>query len=692
MPKLTIDGKEIEVADGLTILQACEEADVEIPRFCYHERLSIAGNCRMCLVEMERAPKPVASCAMPAGEGMVIKTNTPLVKKAREGVMEFMLINHPLDCPICDQGGECDLQDQSMAYGLDGTRYTESKRAMAEQNLGPLIKTEMTRCISCTRCVRFTTEVAGVHELGQTGRGEDAVIVSYLGAVVDNEMSGNIIDLCPVGALTSRPYEFNARPWELRKTQTVDVMDAVGSNIRVDVRGREVMRVMPINNDDVNEEWISDKTRFIWDGLKTRRLDTPYIRANGSLKPASWSEAFEAIAAQVKKSDAAKMAALVGDLNGAEEIFAFKTLMDSLGVENIDCRNEGSNVRPEWAGRAGYIFNSSINGIEDADALLIIGSNPRLEATVLNSRIVKAVNHNELAVAYIGEQTHYTYPAQHIGNGAESLNELLKGKHSFAKTLKDAKNPMIIVGQGAFIGDDAKAIFETIATLANDIGAISDEWNGLNFLQTAASRVAALDLGCVPKDKKINVASILAKSKAGELDMLFLLGADEMKLCDLDNSFIVYMGSHGDVGANSADVILPSAAYTEKNATYVNLEGRAQQGIKATFAPGDAKEDWAILRALSTHLGQQLPFDNLDELRIKMYQEAPQLANIGSLDAADISAFAKIKISGDISSTPLVSTITDYYHTNPIARASKIMDDCKAAKVIAKSEATGTNG
>ncbi len=692
MPKLTIDGKEIEVEDGLTILQACEEADVEIPRFCYHERLSIAGNCRMCLVEMERAPKPVASCAMPAGEGMVIKTNTPLVKKAREGVMEFMLINHPLDCPICDQGGECDLQDQSMAYGLDGTRYTESKRAMAEQNFGPLIKTEMTRCISCTRCVRFTTEVAGVHELGQTGRGEDAEIVSYLGAVVTNEMSGNVIDLCPVGALTSRPYEFNARPWELRKTQSIDVMDAVGSNIRVDVRGREVMRVMPINNDDVNEEWISDKTRFIWDGLKTRRLDTPYLRKDGALVATTWSEAFEAIAKKVKTSDKNKMAGLIGDLNGAEEIFAFKSLMDSLGVDNVDCRQDRSNIRPEWAGRAGYIFNSGINAIEDADALLIIGSNPRLEATVLNSRIIKAVKQNEMPVALVGEAADLAYEYTHIGNGAESLNELLKGKHSFAKTLKAAKRPMIIVGQGTFIGDDAKAIFETIANLATNIGAINDDWTGLNFLQSAASRVAALDLGCVPKNESVNYNSILNASKAGDLDLLFLLSADEMKLCDLDNSFVVYMGSHGDVGANSADIILPSAAYTEKFATYINLEGRAQLGHKATFAPGNAKDDWAIIRALSDHLGHKLPFDSLEALRSKMFDIAPHFAHIGSQSAGDMSQLQSQKISGDISSTPLNSTIADYYHTNPIARASKIMDDCKAAKLAAISEATGTNG
>ncbi len=691
MPKLTIDGKTIEVEDGLTILQACEEADVEIPRFCYHERLSIAGNCRMCLVEMERAPKPIASCAMPATEGMVIKTNTPLVKKAREGVMEFMLINHPLDCPICDQGGECDLQDQSMAFGLDGSRYTESKRAMAEQDFGPLIKTMMTRCISCTRCVRFTTEVAGVHEMGQTGRGEDAEIVSYLGAIIVNEMSGNVIDLCPVGALTSRPYEFNARPWELRKTETIDVMDALGSNIRVDLRGRQIIKKKTINNDDINEEWISDKTRFIWDGLKSRRLDTPYIRKNGTLSPATWSEAFSAIAEQVKQSDATKMAALIGDLNGAEEIFAFKTLMNNLGVDNIDCRQDRSNIRPEWAGRAGYIFNSTINAIEDADALLIIGSNPRIEATVLNSRIVKATRQTELPIALIGEAIDLPYDYTHIGNGATSLTDLLNNKHSFAKTLKNAKNPMIIVGQGAFVGDDAKAIFETITTLANNIGAISDDWNGLNFLQTAASRVAALDLGCVPKDENINYTTILNASKAGALDMLFLLSADEMKLCDLDNSFVVYIGSHGDVGANSANVILPSAAYTEKFATYVNLEGRAQLGKKATFAPGDAKEDWTILRALSTHLGQELPFDSLEELRQHMYKAAPHFAHIGTISPSDLSGLKGQTISGDISSTPLSSTIIDYYHSNPIARASSIMDNCKAAKA-AHLEATGTNG
>ena len=658
-------------------------AGAEIPRFCYHERLSIAGNCRMCLVEVKGAPKPQASCAMsvndlrpgPEGQPPEIRTNSPLVKKAREGVMEFLLINHPLDCPICDQGGECDLQDQAMAYGIDKNRFDENKRAVEDKYIGPLVKTTMTRCIQCTRCVRFTTEVAGVEELGAIGRGEDMEITSYLEQAMTSELQGNIIDLCPVGALTSAPYEFKARPWELRKTETIDVMDAVGSAIRVDVRGREVMRVLPRLNEEVNEEWISDKSRFIWDGLRSQRLDKPYIRENGNLRSASWDEAFELVASKLKTVGPDKTAALVGDLNGVEEVFALKSLMEKLEVKNLDCREPGSPLG-EAGGRAGYIFNSTIAGIEEADAIMLIGCNPRLEAPVLNSRIRKRYLSGNVHIGVIGERADLTYPYTYLGDGTAALEELTR--HKAAK----ASRPMFIIGQGALARPDGKAVLATAMKAAQAIGVIKDDWNGFNVLHTAAGRVGALDVCALPtlpggKD----TAAILKGAKSGDIEVVYLLGVDEMDTKQLGDAFVIYQGSHGDAGAHRADVILPGATYTEKSATYVNTEGRVQMARRANFPPGDAREDWAIIRALAGKLDLTLGFDNLAQLRSSMYLIAPHLARLDEVEASDAGLLTEIaKAGGKMTSRPFVSPVTDFYMTNPIARASKIMADCSSLR------------
>ncbi|HVP84174.1 MAG TPA: NADH-quinone oxidoreductase subunit NuoG, partial [Rhizomicrobium sp.] len=621
--KLIVDGKEIEADDNLTLLQACEQAGAEIPRFCYHERLSVAGNCRMCLVEWVGAPKPQASCALQVkdifpnkdGTPARINTNSAYVRKAREGVMEFLLINHPLDCPICDQGGECDLQDQAMGYGRAAFhRFNENKRAVEDKYMGPLIKTIMTRCIQCTRCVRFATEVAGVPDLGATGRGEDMEITTYLEKAFSSELSGNVVDLCPVGALTSKPYAFNARPWELRKTESIDVMDAQGCNIRVDARGPEVLRVLPRVNDAVNEEWISDKTRHACDGLRRQRLDRPYIRKNGKLVPATWGEAFATIAARVKATKPHAMAAIVGDLAAAEEIKALKDLMTFLGATNLDCRQDGAKV---GGARPTYLFNSTIAGVDAADALLLIGANLRWEAPVLNARIRKAWL-GGLKVANIGEATDLTYPVTQLGDSISALQDLANGTGDFATVLKDAKRPMIIVGPGALARTDGAAILNLAAKLAGDIGAIGPAgtaaeggWNGFNVLHTAASRVAALDLGFASGD----MAAILDGASKGDIGFVYLLGADEFDTSKLGNAFVVYQGTHGDAGAHRADVVLPGAAYTEKEGLYANFEGRVQRAKRATFPPGEAKEDWTILRALSEVLGKKLPYDNLEALR-----------------------------------------------------------------------------
>ncbi len=682
MTKLKVDGKEIEVPDHFTLLQACEEAGAEVPRFCFHERLSVAGNCRMCLIEVKGGPpKPAASCAMgvrdirggPNGELPEVFTNTPMVKKAREGVMEFLLINHPLDCPICDQGGECDLQDQAMAFGIPGSRYSENKRAVEDKYIGPLVKTVMNRCIHCTRCVRFTTEVAGISELGLIGRGEDAEITTYLEQAMTSELQGNVVDLCPVGALTSKPFAFTARPWELGKTETIDVMDALGSAIRVDTRGREVMRVMPRVNEAINEEWISDKSRFIWDGLKTQRLDRPYVRKDGRLQPASWAEAFGAIKAAVGSTSGEKIGAIAGDLASVEEMFALKSLLASLGSTNVDCRQDGTALDPSL-GRASYLFNATIEGIDQADAVLIIGSNPRYEASVLNARIRKRWRRGGLPIAVIGEAGELRYDYEYLGSGTDTLSDLTNGSHSFIEKLKAAKNPLIIVGQGALSREDGAAVLGAGAKLALAVGAVSAEWNGFCVLHTAAARVGGLDLGFVPADKSLNAASIVASA-----DVLFLLGADEIDLSSKSAKLTVYIGSHGDNGAMNADVILPGAAYTEKSGTWVNTEGRVQMGNRAGFAPGEAREDWAILRALSDVLGHKLPFDSLSALRTQLYVAHPHFADVDAVtvaNASDIEALATT--GGALGKAGFASPVKDFYLTNPIARASAVMAECSA--------------
>jgi len=675
MPKLTIDGKEVEVEAGITVLQACERAGVEIPRFCYHERLSIAGNCRMCLVEQEKAPKPIASCAMPVMEGMVIKTDTPLVKKARKGVMEFLLVNHPLDCPICDQGGECDLQDQAMAYGMDRGRYHENKRAVRDKYMGPLVKTIMTRCIHCTRCVRFATEVAGVEELGALGRGEHMEITTYLEKALASEVSANVIDLCPVGALTSRPYAFNARPWEMRKTESVDVMDAVGSAIRVDTRGREVMRVLPRLNEDVNEEWISDKSRYACDGLKRQRLDRPYIRKDGKLVPASWGEALGAVAAKLKAAAPAKIAARVGDMADAEAIFALKGLMASLGATNLECRQDGAQLPS--ANRGDYLFNTSIAGIEKADLCLIVGANPRWEAALVNTRLRKRYMMGGFKVAAIGPKLDLTYPVEMLGDGPSTLQAIADGSHPFAQALKNAKAPMLIIGMGALSRPDGAAIY----TLTRKVGdaCVRDGWNGFNVLHTAASRVAALDLGFVP-----------ATQNPETPEVVYLLGADELDLAKLGKAFVVYQGHHGDRGAHRADVILPGAAYTEKNGIYVNLEGRVQLGRLASTPPGEAREDWKIVRALSDALGKPLPYNTLEALRQKLVQAHPVFVPIGQVTPVASTPWSGA--AGTPSGGAFAYPIANFYMTDPISRASATMAECTEAFVTGAAKGTGTHG
>jgi NADH-quinone oxidoreductase subunit G len=676
MTKLLIDGVEVDVPAEYTVLQACEAAGVEVPRFCFHERLSIAGNCRMCLVEVKGGPpKPQASCAIgvrdlrpgPNGEPPVVLTKSPMVKKAREGVMEFLLINHPLDCPICDQGGECDLQDQAMAYGADTSRYAENKRAVEDKYIGPLVKTSMNRCIQCTRCVRFTTEVAGASDLGAIGRGEDMEITTYLEHAMSSELQSNVVDLCPVGALTSKPYQNKARPWELSKTESIDVMDAVGSAIRVDSRGKEVMRILPRLNEAVNEEWISDKTRHIADGLKTQRLDRPYIRENGRLRPASWNEAFAAIAAKVKAAAPEKIGAIAGDLAAVEDMFALKSLIASLGSANLDARQDGTKLHPKF-GRASYVLNAGIAGIEDATSLLIIGSNPRREAPILNARIRKRWLRGDLKVSVIGEKADLTYSYDYLGAGPETLADVVKSAQAAGG------RPMVLVGQGALARADGEAVLSLAAKAAQALGAITDGWNGFGVIHTAAARVGALDLGFVPGEGGLEASAMV---QPGALDVLFLLGADEIEVPE--GAFVIYQGTHGDKGAHRADVILPGAAYTEKSGTYVNTEGRVQMGERATFPPGDAREDWAILRALSAALGKTLPFDSLAGLRKALYEAHPHFAALDSLpvsDASDIGSLAGL--GGKTEKAGFAPVVADFYQTNPIARASAIMAECSA--------------
>ncbi|MEQ9811398.1 MAG: NADH-quinone oxidoreductase subunit NuoG [Azospirillaceae bacterium] len=671
MPKLTIDGIEIEVEAGTSVLQACEQLGIEIPRFCFHDRLSVPANCRMCLVEMERSPKPIASCAMPASDGMVIRTQSDLVRNARRGVMEFLLINHPLDCPICDQGGECDLQDQAMAYGFDKSRYEEAKRSVKEKYLGPLIRTYMTRCIHCTRCIRFADEIAGVPEMGATGRGEHLEIGTYVEKAITSELSGNMIDICPVGALTSKPYAFTARPWELRKTETIDVMDAVGSNIRVDARGGQVLRVLPRLHEGINEEWISDKTRFACDGLARQRLDRPYIRENGKLRQADWDEALDLVAAKLGGLKAEQIAAIAGDQVDVEAVFALKSLMTKLGVTNLDCRQDGAKLDP--AVRASYVFNTGIAGIEEADAILIVGANPRAEAAMLNARIRKRYLKGGLKVGVIGPRVDLTYAYDHLGAGPESLSALADGKNDFLKVLKAAEKPMLIMGQGALARADGAAVLAAARALAEATGMVKDGWNGFNVLHTAAGRVGALDLGFVPGKGGRDVDGILDGAGKGAVKLVWLQAADEIDTSRLGDAFVVYQGHHGDRGAHRADVILPGAAFTEKNATYVNTEGRVQRGRMAVFPPGEAREDWKILRALSARLGHTLPFDTLAQLRARMAETHPLLAEIDVLFEPEWGAFGE---PGEMSGAAFVSPVETFYMTDPISRASATMAAC----------------
>ncbi len=689
MPKLTIDGTEVEAEAGVSVLQACEAIGIEIPRFCYHERLSVAGNCRMCLVEMERSPKPIASCAMPVADGMVIHTDTETVRKARQGVMEFLLINHPLDCPICDQGGECDLQDQAMGYGKGASRYQENKRAVRDKYMGPLVKTIMTRCIHCTRCVRFATEVAGVQDLGLLGRGENAEITTYLEKALASELSGNVIDLCPVGALTSKPYAFHARPWELVKTESIDVMDAVGSNIRVDTRGNEVMRVLPRLNEDVNEEWISDKTRYACDGLRRQRLDRPYLRgADGKLAPAGWDDAFAAIAGRLKGVDGSRIAAIAGDQCDAESMFALKALMESLGSPNLDCRQDGAALDVAGA-RSGWLFNSGFAGIEEADALLVVGSNPRTEAAVVNARIRKRWLQGNFPVGVVGPQAELTYGYEYLGAGPQTLAEIADGKHPFAKTLADATRPMLILGMGGLARSDGAAVLAASRNIAEACGMVGDDWNGFNVLHTAAARVGGLDLGFVPGSGGRDVATILEGAGSGEIEAVYLLAADEIDMSRLGSAFVIYQGHHGDAGAHRADVILPGAAYTEKSGTWVNSEGRVQRGMRAAFPPGEAKEDWAIIRALSGALDMTLPFDSLGALRTLMQQAHGSFATLDERTAEPWGAFAGD--GGKLGDGAFAPAIANFHMTCPVCRASGTMAECAAA-FGGDGEATGTDG
>ena len=676
MPKLTIDGIEVEVPNGSTVLQACEAAGIEVPRFCYHDRLSIAGNCRMCLVEIETTPpKPISSCTYPAGEGMVVHTDTPMVRNGRRGVMEFLLINHPLDCPICDQGGECDLQDQAMGFGSDTSRYAENKRAVKDKNLGPLVKTVMTRCIHCTRCIRFIAEVAGVPDLGATSRGEHMEVGTYVEKALGSELSGNIIDLCPVGALTSKPYAFTARPWELSKVDSIDVFDAVGTNIRIDSRGPEVLRILPRINEDVNEEWLADKGRFALDGLKRRRLDKPWVKEGGKLVAATWAQAFAAIAGKLKALAGDRIGAIAGDLCDAESMTALRDLMVALGSANLDCRQDGARL--DGSRRDFYSFNTSIAGIEEADAVLIIGANPRKEAPVLNARIRKTWVNAPIPIGVIGAETDLTYDVTHLGGSPAVLSALHDGSHPFAAVLRNAKKPMIIVGQAALARPDGSAILAAAWRLAAEIGALAADWHGFNVLHTAAARVGAMDLAFLPGAKGKNLDAMMG----GGVDVLWLLGADEFDTSRIGaNTFVIYQGHHGDAGARRADVILPGAAYTEKHGAYVNTEGRVQHGFRAIDPPGDAREDWRIIRAFSDQIGHKLPYDTIEAVRARMEQINPVFSRVGFLPrfgCTDLSGPA-----GDpaaISDAPIQPAVANYYQTDPISRSSVTMAACTEA-------------
>ena len=676
MPKITIDNKEIEFENGVTVLQACELAGVEIPRFCYHEKLSIAGNCRMCLVEMEKSPKPIASCAMPATEGMNIKTNTEKVERARKGVMEFLLANHPLDCPVCDQGGECDLQDQSMYYGIDKSRFRENKRNVPEKYMGPLIKTQMTRCIHCTRCIRFATEIAGVPELGAIGRGENMQITTYLEKSMNSEMSANVIDLCPVGALTSKPYVFEARPWELKKTETIDVMDAVGSNIRVDTYGWEVKRILPRINEDINEEWISDKTRYACDGLKFQRLDTPYLKENGKFKKINWEEAYKIIVEKIKQTAPEKIAGLTGDLSNMETMYIAKEFFEkTIKSKNLDSRSE--EIYVNLKDRENYIFNSKISGIENSDLIVLIGTNPRFEATILNSRIRKSYLKNKTKIFSLGNVGDLTYPYNILDEELKLLKDLFENKGNLYDLVKKSKFPIFILGQSFFKLKSSKFLFKKIKDFLVLNNKINDQWNALNIISNHASTVGAYDLELVSSNSGKNVA--LQNIKNNNFDFIFLFGQDNLEF-KKKNEFIVYIGSHGDKGAEIADIILPGSAYTEQDGYYTNLEGKVQKSFKATYPPGNAKEDWIIINELSELLKRKKLYNDKDELLDNMFNY--------------MKVKKKEKFNEDVEMDQLDEKIKvesiDYYYSNVIARASKTMNDCRNIKL--KIKPTGTEG
>jgi NADH-quinone oxidoreductase subunit G len=676
MPKLKVNDIEVEVEDGLTVLQACEKAGAEIPRFCYHEKLSIAGNCRMCLVEMEKSPKPIASCAMPAAEGMNIKTNTAFVEKARKGVMEFLLANHPLDCPVCDQGGECDLQDQSMFYGVDKSRFKENKRSVPEKYMGPLIKTQMTRCIHCTRCVRFATEVAGVSELGAIGRGEDMQITTYLEQSMQSELSANVIDLCPVGALTSKPYVFEARPWELKKTETVDVMDAVGSNVRVDTYDWEVKRVLPLINEDNNEEWISDKTRYACDGLLNQRLDTPFIKYNGKFEKASWDEVFKIIKSKFENSSKEKICGFVGDLTNMETGYIFKEFFDrTLSNHNYDSRSDNRYV--DVKERENYIFNSSINGIEDADLIFLIGSNPRYEATILNARIRKAFVNNNTKIISLNDVGDLTYPYESLDGQTQSIKNIFEGSDEISKKIIDAKHPMIIMGESLLKLNSANYLFNLIKDFLNKNNKFTDNWNPLNILSCDASTVGNFDLGIINND--INLIKDL---KSNKFEIVYLVGQDNLEF-DKKDEFIIYQGSHGDKGAEIADIILPGAAYTEQDGHFTNLEGKIQKAYKASYPPGDAKEDWQIINELAEVMNNRKLFNDKDELESSMF-------NFLKLQKEKEIVDSKQQLNSNFQNEKLNIQVKDYYFSNVIARSSKTMIECDNSKLNLKS--TGTEG
>lgn len=698
MIKLTINGQLIEIEPGSTVLQACEKVDIQIPVFCYHPRLSIAGNCRMCLVEMEKSSKPVASCATPVFDGMVIHTNTPMVENARKGALEFLLINHPLDCPICDQGGECDLQDITMVYGPDKGRFLENKRAVLDKDFGPFIKTIMTRCIHCTRCIRFAEEIAGTPVLGTIGRGEQMEISTYVEHTLSSELSGNLIDICPVGALTSKPYAFKGRPWELTKTESIDVLDAVGSNIRIDTRGLEIMRILPKINEEINEEWISDKSRFSYDGLKFQRLDRPYIRKGGRLVESSWEEAFETLVDRMQHLTSQEIGAIVGNLVDVESIFALKELMTSFKSPHTDCAQEGARFLTDL--RSLYLFNTGIEGIEKADLCLLVGTNPRHEAPLINARLRKRYLQGNFEVGLIGTNVSLTYPYTHISQGPEGLEELWHGKCSWKTLLEKAQNPMIILGASALTHPDGQAIQEYALLLAEKYGALRKDWLGYNILHWAASRTGALDLGFVPGDHGWSAQEMIDHARKGNLKVLYLLGADEIDLASLKDSecFIIYQGHHGDHGAAIADIILPGCAYTEKNAMYVNTEGRIQEACQALFPPGQALEDWKIIKSIASRVGRPFSYNTLESLREKMWLNSPGL-RLGrenrkekTTEILNLSIF-KTKSVQKLSKDPLIPFIQNYYMTDSITRSSPLMAQATEAfllkDTVSKKEGPG---